>query len=263
MKIALIPPRGLENYALGSRFHLALAIPELIRRATYRGMYERATRLGDYVVLDNGAYEGQTVPDGLLFATSERLMCSEIVLPDVMLNTTDTVSRVAEYCRSYNSSVKKMAVAQGTTQEQFRRCVEAFSQRPEIQVLGIPKHMPTTLEKPAARIEFANWVKTRYKERFEIHFLGANSMWLGEIRAVTKYANHVRSLDTSLPFNYAIAGAELKVMSSTGTVISRPDHYFDADWSREITTSLIQDNIATIMEWARAEFRQETPASGV
>ena len=262
MHVALIPPRGLENYALRSNFHLTLAIPGLQSRKTYGGMYQRAVRLGDYVVLDNGAAEGQPATDEALFNMGKALQCNEVVLPDSMYESKQTVEAVARFLSNPNFVwdvvPKMMAVPQGTALRSFRYCINAFAEMPDIKVIGIPRHIIPTLDMKSARVDLANWIAENHPNRFEIHFLGMHPMWLGEIPATVKYAPHVRSVDSSLPFNYAIAR---KRLVGAKDIVMRPDFYFEEDWSRRISTKLVRDNIKTLMEWANAEYREEAPSS--
>jgi hypothetical protein len=152
-----------------------------------------------------------------------------------------------------------MAVVQGTELRMLKYCVHKFAES-RVDVLGIPRHTLTTTNNKSIRIEVANWVEQTYPGRFEIHLLGTNPEWLGEVAAVRKYADHVRSVDSSLPFNYAIARKSLR---DCRDVVHRPDYYFEEDWSRRVDVRLLQDNITTFMEWADAEPRTPTPVSPV
>ncbi len=263
MRTALIPPRGLENYALQSNFHLALAIPGLMSRRTYSGMYLRASRLGDYVVLDNGANEGTAVPTEDLVRVATDLQCQEIVMPDVLADKDATIRRVREFVRTVHIGTKKMAVLQGKNYAELRWCVSHFADIPEVTVIGIPRHIISTVNKPSIRIDLANEIENVHPKRFEIHFLGTNPQWLREVCAATKYAGHVRSVDSSLPFNYTIAR---KRLSLTGEPVYRPTGFFEEDWSRRVDVQLLKDNIETFLEWTNADIRisrQEAPAREV
>lgn len=254
MKVGLIPARGLENYALLSRFHLVLAIPELMARRAYSGMYKRAVRLGDYVVLDNGAAEDRHVDEFTLCQTAEDLGCQELVLPDVMYRAKQTVNAVTRFLSSHPNGMVKMAVAQGVLMHDLQWCVSKYSDMPGVDVVGLPRHLVTTTGKAATRIELANWIERSYPGRFQVHLLGTNPAWLKEVAAAAKYAAHIRSVDTSLPFNYALAG---KVLRNAGAQVARPEGYFDQDWSGHIDARILRDNIQFLMESANVKPREE------
>lgn len=258
MRVALIPPRGLENYALRSRFHLALAIPTLLTRQTYGGMYKRAAKLGDYVVMDNGANEGQRATGQLLCDLATNFGCQEVVLPDVLYDKYGTIMGAKVYLMGgYGGlGLRKMAVLQGKDPTDLKSCAIRFADIPQITVVGIPRHSIVTMNRPAVRIEIANWIEDRFPKRFKIHLLGTNSAYLGEVSAAQKYAPHIRSVDTSMPFNYAIAHRSLTRVTDT---VIRPERYFTDDWSGRIDVNLLRDNIDTLMEWAGEVGREEAP----
>lgn len=249
MQVGLIPPKGLENFALGSNFHLALASPKLMARKTYGGMYTRAGRLGDYVILDNGAAENDLVSDYDLLAAAGMIHASEVVAPDVIRSSAGTIKRTTNFVRVGQPRYKLMGVPQGINLPEFRKCVKAFADLEEIRVIGIPRHMIATIKHKAIRIDFANWVVETYPGRFEIHLLGTDPTWLAEVKHASKYAPHIRSVDSSLPFNYAIAGHRL---DTTDAIVWRPDLYFDRDWNGKVDPKLVRQNVETLLEWAGA-----------
>lgn len=257
MDVALIPPRGLENYALSSRFHLALALPSLLLRKPYTEMYKRASRLGDYVIVDNGAAEGESASTEDILAAAGALKAHEVVAPDAIQNSRVTIEMVMQFTHHLEvntiNSYQVMAVPQGTTWKHFTKCVNVFAEQERVGTVGIPRHMPTTVGQTAARIDLANWIQNKHPGRFEIHLLGANPVWLAEIRMASKYAPHIRSVDSSLPFNYAIAGYRLEEQLAKGhnhEVVRRDPTYFATDWANRINTALLRSNIQTFMKWA-------------
>jgi len=252
VKVGLIPPRGLENYALRSKFHLALAIPELMSRRTYGGMYLRLSKTGDFVVLDNGLAEGKPATPEQLLAYADWMHADEVVVPDVMRDATGTIKAVEGFFKNFSPPTTRqyMAVAQGERNEDYFKCVDLFATIPAITTVGIPRHMLETLGVKATRIDFAHWINEMFPRRFELHFLGTNPVWMAETRHATKYAPFVRSVDSSMPFSYAIAGEHLA--NDTQKQITRPDKYFDTEWVHKVDGGMIRNNISVFMEWADA-----------
>jgi hypothetical protein len=249
MFAALIPPTGLESYALHSNFHLALPLPKLLRNISYVRTYQRAADSGEFVILDNGMAEGVKVhPDSILEA-AHLLRVKEIVLPDVLRHASDTVEAVERFYAKYNSRLEGynlMAVAQGITMPEFRGCVHHFANQDHITTIGIPRLMMGTLNNGSARIEFANWIEEKYPGRFLLHLLGADANYRKEIKWAAKYAEHIRSTDSSMPFNYALAGRSL---SDHPAVINRPEGYFDRSWAGKVNVAFVKANIDTYKGW--------------
>lgn len=256
MRLALIPPRGYENYASLSKFHLMLAhidYPEYLRE------YRRCRARQDYIVMDNGAAElprGQSpFSEVQLIDIAQRCDVDELVLPDALHNTHKTINLVSwallQYERlpktSYAHKLDYMAVAQGYGLDDVKHCVEKFVEHSRVGVVGLPRLLLTP-DYRSIRIDAANWIEETYPRRFKIHLLGTNPIWVREVQAAARYAPHIRSVDTSMPFNYAMAGARL---SDTLEPIKRPDQYFEV--TRVILGSLLKANIETMIGWANAE----------
>lgn len=91
---------ALSSYGDRSRTHLALAQvikrSDLARRA-YVGFYRERAQRGDYVILDNGAYEGDQLTTSGLLAAIEEFQPSAIVLPDYPGDFDKTESRSVDF----------------------------------------------------------------------------------------------------------------------------------------------------------------------
>src|SRR5258708_20931730 len=76
------PVAGLERYSTMSRHHLLL--PQLDKIPGYRDFYLKMLKRGDFLMLDNGAYEGQT--DWKLLVDCIKIYGPAVVaLPDYLL----------------------------------------------------------------------------------------------------------------------------------------------------------------------------------
>jgi hypothetical protein len=250
MKACLIPPRGLEGYALHSRFHLALALPELMRNTDYVTTYQRAARGNDYTILDNGEAEGARVSAKELFEAAQLIGASEIVLPDVIGEVDDTTKRTRGFLVRYEEELgpyNLMGVAQGKNEAELQKCIEYYSKYAAITTIGIPRHIIRRMDKSTARVDLANWIKAEFENRFTIHLLGVDPYRLREIAWAAKYASHVRSIDSSLPFNYALMSAHL---NNGAPAITRPGRYFEKNWATVVTRDLVLANIGVFKGWA-------------
>jgi hypothetical protein len=146
-----------------------------------------------------------------------------------------------------------MAVAHGT-RVQVRQLIEAYADFQRIEVIGIPRALVTEQNK-AERIDLANWIERHFPERFRIHLLGASEFWPKEIYSAVRYAPHIRSVDTSMPFNYALLGESLNAPHPVA--IKRFDRYFEN--ARDFDLKLVGENIQTMQGWINVE----TPISQV
>jgi hypothetical protein len=248
IKIGLIPPRGLEAYALRSDLHMVLASPSAINNSEYYDTYANDTT--KFKILDNGANEdGKAVSDNSLLSYASLLPADEIVLPDVMGNKDRTVNAVDRFLDVNRTEALKyscMAVLHAPTVRQAINTARYWSENRLISTIGIPRI--AAKHQANVRIEIATELHARFNERFQIHFLGSVVMWPTEIRAVVKYAPFVRSMDTSLPFNFTIGRTDLEKWPRQ--VLPRPANYFIKDFGG-IDKKLLEHNIETFKGWAR------------
>lgn len=252
MKVCLIPPRGLEHLALEGNMQMALAIADYMTNPKLMRTLSTARDRGDHIILDNGAAELNTAaPSPHMMICGKAVNAHEIVLPDVLGDqamTMKAVDRFLEEIPQVETYHDLMAVTQGVNMREIKQLVGCFASMPQIKVLGIPRLLMGILG-TAARIDIANMIEHAHPGRFQIHLLGANPLWPVEIRHAAKYASHIRSVDTSLPFNYALAGVSLRG-NAPQIVYRTPDYFTSAKKPQE---GLVLDNIKVIMEWARGE----------
>jgi hypothetical protein len=267
MRLALIPPRGLGQRALKGTALMSLSIP------AYHGSFEWASvvrasknsRKGTfYHILDNGAAEGEPCDAATLVSYAKALEVNEVVSPDIMGDYEGTMMVNQKFFNDPPTGFAKfkwMGVIQGDTEDDLVRCASFYAQNPAISTLGIPRITIQKLNKLNARIDLANRLSTQFGDRFQLHLLGGHPAWPGEIRAAAQYTT-VRSMDTSLPFNYALAG---KYIVDNLEPVSRPKGYFTS--FQEPNPQILEFNLYAAMEWANGRSvgkpSQATPASQV
>lgn len=256
MKIALIPPRGLELTALRSNCHLVL--PETLvetsytthgRHTNYANVYQRASTRGDLVILDNGCHEGKLVSGSELLDYAGLVGATEVVAPDVMDDAVATIEATLEFIRSRKPRwYSLMGVAQGRTPTEIERVVRAFSNEPDIRSIGIPK-VHIRRPKDASRIDTARWIAGHYPGRFKVHLLGVHELYPDELLALTATDRHlIRSVDSALPYKYTEAGRML--VRNSEYVARRPD-YFTAP--RAFSPELLDWNINQFRAWSEGK----------
>lgn len=253
MKIALIPPKGYERWALHSNFHLALA---QITNYLYIETYVEASKRGDYVVIDNGANEGVPVGDLYLLHQARKFHADEIVAPDVLRDGVATVRRTQQFFRNAKEVGQEykgynyMAVAQGRSIVEVQDCIFDLAQIEYITCIGLPRHLLTTLSNATTRLFLADWINKEYGNKFEIHFLGVDAQRLPEISAAAQKL-YVRSVDSSVPFNYAYRNEALPVAGTDVSAIDRRSDYFSQ--FDAISPSLLRHNITLFKALANAK----------
>jgi len=252
VELALIPPKGLEQYALLSNFQLPLAH---VTEPEYLGVYATAQKRGDYLILDNGVAEGVTLRAKDLIVRAGRMGVSELVLPDVMNDHAATLATIGKFLgdakqmpHAYYNTLKLMAVAHGASARLAQTLIDAVASMPEVAVIGIPR-CAIGSQNLGVRIDLANWINETFPGRFEIHLLGTNPAWPREIASAARYAPHIRSVDTSMPFNYASRGVRLDLQKLPS--ISRPEGYFTVPFP--VTEVILRHNINTMLGWVHAQ----------
>lgn len=249
MKLALIPPLGLEYYMHRTTCQMALAIDVCMLNTNRTLQLKNAHQHFDHIILDNGANEGTTATPQVMKRYGTLIHATEIVLPDSLDNTVKTIQMVKGFVNREESVWKsfhdRMAVVQGTTEAALLRCVDAFAQLEPITTVGIPRRVIDRLLRTSARVDLANKIDELYPNRFRIHALGAHPMWPKEVRYLSKYTK-VRSMDTSLPFNWAMVGR--KVDDATPGGVSRSPKYFTK--VAEPNLQVVDYNISKLVEWA-------------
>ena len=254
MRLALIPPRGMEHETLRMNTHMALAQnnwPE------YNKAYNEARDRNDYIIVDNGAAEGKSVPDSELMYSATRLHANEIVVPDSMRRYDETIERMEVFFKNatrvaYVGDYRYMGVAQGINRNEVLSCVAKFAENVNIRTIGIPRHLIQTIHLPGIRLELATEIASKYPSRFQIHLLGTDRSYLREVFYAGKYYSWIRSVDTSAPFIYALAG-KLLPRSPKGPVdhLERAPGYFDQLWQANAYT--IGHNVEVLNAWSRGQ----------
>lgn len=248
---------GLYLTAGQSDFHLVLA-----QQCSADPDYKKAFTRGygpvgpdDFVILDNGAYEGDMVTNDYLFNTALDIKANEIVLPDKMRSVEGTIESSVKAIKAYDVwynfmkpsyTFGMMGVLQTSgSMGEVIESLEQFAKWPQITTVGIPRHF-CDIDK-YFRYQVLN-VNQEYKDRFKFHLLGTNPKVPNEVSLIADRFPWVRSVDSSLPYNYTLAGV---VLTTYAARIERPVEYFERDWSGGFDRYLLQDNINTYMRWAR------------
>lgn len=253
MHAALIPPKGYEHTALWSHFHLMLA---QVVHDDYFTTYSRAKLRNDYIIMDNGAAEGKLVDMDTLINAACALDVSEVVLPDAMHHAAETITMAKDAFNMKPSigdlGFSIMGIIQGDHKTDIPYCVDSYRDMHGVTTLGIPRHWIRTLGDVYARFNICAMLQANgMHERFEVHLLGTSTAWPGEIQMLSRTYPWVRSVDTSMPYNWTMAGLRLPepYMKNQVQAIARPNAYFEVP--RTLDEDLLEANCQTYLEWAQ------------
>lgn len=250
MSVALIPPKGLEHHMWRSNTQMALA--HLMADEKYwKLVKEIASMPSNHVIMDNGANEHSMVPGHRLKFIGECIRC-ELVLPDNMGHAENTLELVKLYlATSASVGVKYMAVVHGASMKDAQKLIGEYVEISKIKTLGLPRMFPQQTMNKSARLDLARWVVETYPDRFDIHLLGMNPVWVQEIKAAGKYyGDIIRSVDSSAPYNFAIQNLALD--RDCKEIVRRPVSYYLEDWSegKGLDMGLVKHNEEVLQRWA-------------
>lgn len=220
MQVALIcPPSLLKKYGILTRYHLTL--PHLVHQQRYKDFYQERSRLGDFVILDNGAAEHVEFGARHLHTLARDMEVDEIVAHDVLADCDATIERVGKFASHVDSDFKYMAVAQGKSEADVIRAIHEYLKMGWISTIGIPK-LICHYDKPAARVSIGEYIaKKELHKQVAFHALGA-SKWKEEVRDLAELDVY-RGIDTAMPLVYAFAGKTL----NTPDYVERQQNFFE------------------------------------
>lgn len=207
------------------------------------------------MILDNGAAEGVEFGARRLFSMAESIEANEIVVPDTLEDTVDTISKAKAFVPYARPDFKYMAVVQGKNMAEVMRCLFFYSTAPDmmyITAIGIPRIL--CKQNKAFRTNLAEFIiKEALHTQFQIHFLG-QSPWVREVASLAAIvdgheAHHwdavgFRGIDTSFPIYMGQQGLHI---DDGGPYKSRPEEYFD--WTHD-RPHITMRNVRTYLQWA-------------
>ncbi len=248
MKPILIPPFSLCDRPPPADMHLLL--PECFRNESYAANVYIAKDRGDYLILDNGAAEGHETHPDILHAMGHEYQVDEVVVPDTMGDMSATMAQMDNF--QPQAQFKYMVVLQGKTLEEAvmvaRHAMVHHSSW--VTCLGIPRHLAQTTSRRDIRLWVVGAIETAlHWHEVEIHFLGTTPLWPEEVKfANIALRDRIRSVDTSLPFNYTVAGVKLQ-RDGEAPCVKRPNGYFYMP-EAFFDEGLLKHNIDTFVRWA-------------
>lgn len=144
MKIANVAPPGLLEAVIpfDEDYHLILA-EQVVTDERYRNFYLERSKAGQFIILDNGAYEYGTTPSlDLLVSAAKQTRPTEVVLPDQMFGKNaaeKTVQMATEGSRRLRQEGFEsfMAVPHGEDISEWILCAAHLHKIPGVRSFGI------------------------------------------------------------------------------------------------------------------------------
>lgn len=213
MKLCIISPvAGLEEFSSRSRTHLVLAH---INNPDYMKFYKHRKQRGDFLILDNGAYEGEPFRSERHFRLIDYYEPDVVVLPDKPFKhgkiTLSLSVKFLNQCIKKGYKCDFMSVPQSNIdkRDQWWKYAEKFLEISEIKWMGLSKLLKRTFTNHKCndnRITlacelFRSDIKLTCKlarPDIKLHALG---MWDGDIQEFKLCAKSAmfESLDTAAP----------------------------------------------------------------
>lgn len=242
MRFAPIAPSHLLHnvsvFASRIHYHMALG-QELVRDNQYSELYRRLARLGNFIIVDNGAAEPEEerVPFEEIVRVALAINADEIVLPDVVRDAGETI-KALEANRDLIEKIparKRVFIPQGQNINQWFECFDYVTNimRLDYATIGIPKHLERW---PNGRIQALDAVKDWH--RYHIHFFGIYNNPKEEILQAARYPKRVRSIDSGAPFAYA---------QNNQVIDEVPRH--SLSWTASAPSALVEANLRMILQW--------------
>lgn len=237
------------------KIHLLLA-HQVLEDKNYVKFYSKRKTAGDYIILDNSAFEfGEAMSADLLKKAIQISDPDEFILPDVLFEKDKTIQRSVDFIKAARSSqIKYMGVAQGNTLDDWLSCYKYFSSDNSIYSIGLGAvYSPKTI---FDNNETANIVSGReflIKKLIDHHMLNPNKphhlLGLGdsghlEIQKLKKY-KWIRSCDSSAAYIQAKHGLQISRGKEYKKIKEKID--FSDKFDKEIMNLLAQ-NISTLYE---------------
>jgi len=218
MDIATIVPIPHLDLVEDDHYHLVIT-KLMLTKLPYYDFYEKRAHEGKFIIVDNGAAEGEsatiedvcTVAEALVKHSDSR-KCVEIQLPDYFFDKDKTLEKSLEGLevvkdRGWEGSIQ--GVPQGRNFREWVECAEEMLKWKEITCIGIPKNLVHT-GGALGRLRAIRWMMdSGAVDKVAIHLLGCwtDPREVGMIyNTVGKY---VRGVDSGIATIYAQVELEL------------------------------------------------------
>lgn len=246
MKLAVIaPPNQLDwilyssQMATGGRYQMCLA-RKVLTDDGYAAFYATRRRMGDFVIMDNGAAEEGPLPPEDLWKAYNIVKPTEIVVPDKVndpVRTKELTDLYFDLCPT-----PRMVVPQGATLAEWADCLDHQLKAGWVVSIGVSKYCP--VERPILLQYLQN---SGYTPSYDVHLLGVRAA-PAEVVLLKKLFPWVRGVDTAAPVAFGLKGYSVHSYHTSG--------HIGLDWDAPVPApgseiyQLIENNIDVMLQWA-------------
>lgn len=243
----IIAPTAYLHYARKSNFHLVLA--HLVDSdEAYADFYLNQSNLGDFIILDNSAFElPEPYKPEKLITLARRVKADVIVLPDYPFCAGQrTIDAAKQFAPQFKDAGFKTFFAPQSQLGDYEDWFETYCWGAEtdyidclgMSILGIPNALPH-IAKPYARVVMVQRLIDAGAYNFEkyTHFLGLNAGPALEIPSLMNM-NAMNSCDSSNPVWMGILGHRYTPNTDSFLSVSKVSKHveFDYPMTRDATT---------------------------
>ena len=235
-RLAHIVPQSSLHKIEGKGYQMCLA--NIVHNdSAYASFYSRiASEDEAFVLLDNGAAEGQQLGMEDLLACYENIKPNEVVLPDTLCNSAETLTKgrfaIERLRQVYGAKLPftLMGVPQGRTFTEWAKCAEEMIQWPELHCLGVSKFLQMETQDEYVRYYATEFIeeliKKYHRYDIEVHLLGCSES-PQTIAKIAKAFPFVRGCDSA--YGYICTQANVEIYEKT----TRPSGEIDFIYGRD------------------------------
>lgn len=251
MKLATIAPPQYAKHIAHAGYHMALG-QHLMDDPTYLNVYRTVHRRGGFILVDNGAAEGDIRPFIDVVAVANEIGADEIAMPDVLRDGPATFEVASDpYALGLVPPHRRMMIPQGNSWEEWRECARSMVQTLDFATIGIPKHLERLEWGRGRALLILN--ELGVLSEYNIHLLGVWADAEAEVRRALSVYRNIRGIDTGAPIAYA----------QNGNPLHGARHY-SLEWNDDGQADgmLIDANIHLMEHWCYAKFDRRRPDTG-
>lgn len=192
---------------------------QVAKDGQYTEMYATLSKEGAYVLMDNGAAEGEQLGLDELWDAYGKVQPTEIVLRDVLFNGTATLAKHYEqlaYLEAKEAEggplFKLMAVPQGKDFEEWAACADEILRTMPVNTIGVSKFVTEwdggdVMARAKCLKQLHLLMVKHSRPDLEVHLLGCMEP-PATIKAYQKAFPFVRGIDSVVAYNCAAALAD-------------------------------------------------------
>lgn len=250
MQAAFITPTSmLKFFATKSKYHLVLAHIYL-EDEEYRNFYKERVAAGDFVLLDNSAYElkvGLNVD--ILLQCALDLNPTAVFLPDSRFDTEATKKLALEAKEKLSGHGWKLfGVPQGSDLKEIIDCYTWFKEQDWIDGFGIYEEIGEVAGL-GDRNDFLNYLEEQHlvDESKYYHLLGMEE----DIAKISQLAKHpwASGIDSAKAVVYGLFNIRLSESGTTEAYPHRPKDYFSLPIANLVIRDAIENNVKQVLSW--------------